>query len=284
MDITDRNRYYEGLRSHTITNTCYIGNEVLDVLGISDDVEYLFARLGWHVFMFTRWPMYPRLVREFLSSLRVEGILSGPHVDMGRITCRFRHIGYCVTLVEFNAIFDTGSFFICQFSKIANSESDAIVLGGFVTPIALRVNLFLRGYEEAQCRNRVDLATCQAMKMITRMGDQYHLLMPDPLPSIPLPTPHVSPSKFGKIGGCKHRPTMPSPTTILVHRHLSLLMQPGHPVDLGPMPQPLTPCKGSSISSNNSSTGKRSSVIGKHSSKTPSTTWPTSSNACTIAS
>ncbi|KAK4427860.1 hypothetical protein Salat_1555000 [Sesamum alatum] len=54
------------------------------------------------------------------------------------------------------------------------------------------------------------------------------------------------------------------------------------PVDLSPMPQLRTPCKGSSTSSNNSSTGKRCSVIDKHSSKTPSKTWPTSSNACTI--
>ncbi|KAK4428849.1 hypothetical protein Salat_1184800 [Sesamum alatum] len=152
MDIADRNRY-EGIRSRTITNTHYIDNEVLDVLGISNDVEYLFARLGWHDFMFSRWPAYHRLVREFLSSLRVEGILYGPHVDTGRITCQFRHIEFCVTLAEFNAIFD------------------------------------LPGYEEAQGRNRVDLATCQAMKMITRMDDQYKLLMPDPLPSIPLPDP-----------------------------------------------------------------------------------------------
>ncbi|KAK4421804.1 hypothetical protein Salat_2131000 [Sesamum alatum] len=112
------------------------------------------------------------------------------------------------------------------------------------------------------------------MKMITRMCDQYHLLMPDPLPSIPLPDPHVSPSKFEKIGGCKHRPMMLSPTTVQPHRHLPLLMQPDRPVDLDPMPQPPTPCKGSSISnsslsisSSNSSTGKQSSVIGKHNPK-----------------
>ncbi|KAK4430719.1 hypothetical protein Salat_0833600 [Sesamum alatum] len=105
MDIADHNKY-EGLRSRTITNTRYIDTEVLDVLGISDDVEYLFARLGWHDFMFTRWPMYPRLVCEFFSSLRVEGILSGHHVDTGRITYRFKHIEYCLTLAEFNGIFD----------------------------------------------------------------------------------------------------------------------------------------------------------------------------------
>ncbi|KAK4423097.1 hypothetical protein Salat_1892300 [Sesamum alatum] len=44
LGCTDRNMY-EGLRSRTITNTRYIDNEVLDILGISDDVEYLFARL-----------------------------------------------------------------------------------------------------------------------------------------------------------------------------------------------------------------------------------------------
>ncbi|KAK4428419.1 hypothetical protein Salat_1141500 [Sesamum alatum] len=104
MDLDDLNRY-EGLRSRNITNTRYIDNEVIDVLGISDDVEYLFARLGWHDFMFTRWPTYPRLIREFLSSLRVEGILSGPHVDRGRITFRFRHIEGHMTLPQFNAIF-----------------------------------------------------------------------------------------------------------------------------------------------------------------------------------
>ncbi|KAK4424054.1 hypothetical protein Salat_1598800 [Sesamum alatum] len=104
MDLDDCNRY-EGLRSRTITNTPYIDNEVLDVLGISDDVEYLFARLGWHDFMFTRWPTYPRLVREFLSSLRVEGILSGPHVDRGRITFHFRHIEGRMILAQFNTIF-----------------------------------------------------------------------------------------------------------------------------------------------------------------------------------
>ncbi|KAK4415036.1 hypothetical protein Salat_2610700 [Sesamum alatum] len=104
MDLDDRNRY-EGLHSRTITNTRYIDNEVLDMLGISDDVEYLFAGLGWHYFMFTRWPTYPRLVREFLSSLRVEGILSGPHVDRGRITFRFRLIEGRMNLAQFNAIF-----------------------------------------------------------------------------------------------------------------------------------------------------------------------------------
>ncbi|KAK4434868.1 hypothetical protein Salat_0649700 [Sesamum alatum] len=170
MDLDDRNRY--------------------DMLGISDDVEYLFARLGWHDFMFTRWPTYPRLVREFLSSLRVEGILSGPHVDRGCITFRFRHIEGHMTLAQFNVIFGLpvggkgGNHLL-----LGVMNSGAIVLGGFVTPIALHAGLSLQGYEEAQGRNRVDLATCQAMKMITRMGGQYHLLMPDPLPSIPLRNP-----------------------------------------------------------------------------------------------
>ncbi|KAK4425304.1 hypothetical protein Salat_1724300 [Sesamum alatum] len=104
MDIAHRNKY-EGIHSHTITNTHYIDNEVLDVLGISDDVQYLFDRLGCHAFMFTRWPTYPRLVREFLSSLQVEGILSGPHVDTGCITCRFMHIEIYLALAEFNEIF-----------------------------------------------------------------------------------------------------------------------------------------------------------------------------------
>ncbi|KAK4422642.1 hypothetical protein Salat_1846700 [Sesamum alatum] len=80
-DIAHRNRY-EGLRSRTITNTRYIDNEVLDVLGISDD-----------------------------------------------------------------------------------------------------------GLEEAKGRNWIDLATCQAMKIITRMGDHYHLLLPDSLSSLSLPDP-----------------------------------------------------------------------------------------------
>ncbi|KAK4415168.1 hypothetical protein Salat_2624000 [Sesamum alatum] len=244
MDIANRNRY-EGLCSRTIANTRYNDNEVLDVLGIYDDVEYLFTRLGWHDFMFTRRPTYPRLVREFLSSLRVEGILSDPHSPGGRgerweppaflpnefwynltrqasydathskssaiIKTYFRYLhrvlahtlfgrGDSEGVVRCSELFvlwamvndfqiDTGSFFIRQFSKIANSESDVIVLGGFITLIALRADLSLQGYEEAQGRNKVDLATFQAMKMITRMGDQYHLLMPDPLPSIPLPDP-----------------------------------------------------------------------------------------------
>ncbi|KAK4426562.1 hypothetical protein Salat_1424800 [Sesamum alatum] len=232
MDLDDRNRY-EGLRSRTITNTRYIDNEVLDMLGISDDVEYLFARLGWHDFMFTRWPTYPRLAHrrphdpggrggrreppayrpdEFWYELTRQASYDATRSKSSTIInpC-FRYLhrvlahtlfgrGDSAGVVCHSELFvlwgmvnnfqiDTSSFLICQFSKIANSESDAIVLGGFVTPIALHAGLSLLGYEEAQGRNRVNLATCQVMKMITRMGDQYHLLMPDPLPSIPLPDP-----------------------------------------------------------------------------------------------
>ncbi|KAK4428538.1 hypothetical protein Salat_1153600 [Sesamum alatum] len=150
---------------------------------------------------------------------------------------------------------DTGLFLTRQFSKISNSESGIIVLSGFVTPIALRTGLSLKEYEVAQDKNKVDLATCQA---------------------------HEDDHENGRPG--KHRPTMSSPTTVQLHRHLLLIMRPDRPVDLGPMPQPPTPCKRSLINNNNSSTSKQSSVISRHSSKTPLTTWPTSSIACTIGS
>ncbi|KAK4421798.1 hypothetical protein Salat_2130400 [Sesamum alatum] len=300
---------YEGLRSHTITNTRYIDNEVLDVLGISDDVEYLFARLGWHDFMFTRWPTYPRLVREFLSSLRVEGIFPGPHIDRGRIKFHFRHIEGRMTLAQFNAIlglpvggkrreppaFRPNEFWydltIQASYGTTRSKSSAIINPYFCYfPRVLAHTLFGRGtgYKKAQGRNRVDLATFQAMKMITRMSDQYHLLTSDPLPSILLPDPArltiqirenwwlQAPSTDAEP---EDRPAPPPPPPLPTP-----LMQPGRPVDLGPMPPLPTPCKGSSTSNNNSSTGRRSSVIDKHSSKAPSTTWPTSSNTCTIGS
>ncbi|KAK4414962.1 hypothetical protein Salat_2603200 [Sesamum alatum] len=109
---------------------------------------------------------------------------------------------------------DTGSFLIRQFSKIANSELSAIVLVGFITPIALRAGISMQRFEQAQGRNRVDLATYQAMKMITRMGDQCHLLLPDSLPSLPLPDPAHLTIQIRKISGCKHRPVMPSMTTV----------------------------------------------------------------------
>ncbi|KAL0405378.1 UNVERIFIED_CONTAM: hypothetical protein Slati_3851700 [Sesamum latifolium] len=76
---------------------------------------------------------------------------------------------------------DTGSLLARQFSKIANSNVGAIVLGGFGIP--------LQGLEEAKGKNRVDLATCQAMKMVARIGDHYHLILPEPQPPLPLPNP-----------------------------------------------------------------------------------------------
>ncbi|KAK4425489.1 hypothetical protein Salat_1742900 [Sesamum alatum] len=60
---------------------------------------------------------------------------------------------------------------------------------GFVTPIASRSGTSLRGLEEAKGRNRVDLTTCQTIKMITRMGDYYHLVLPNSKPSLQLPDP-----------------------------------------------------------------------------------------------
>ncbi|KAK4424560.1 hypothetical protein Salat_1649500 [Sesamum alatum] len=80
-------------------------NEVLDVLGISNDVEYLFSRLGWHGFTFTRRATYPRIVLEFLSTLQVEGILSGPRVATGHIICRLMTTEVHMAPADFNEIF-----------------------------------------------------------------------------------------------------------------------------------------------------------------------------------
>ncbi|KAK4434935.1 hypothetical protein Salat_0656500 [Sesamum alatum] len=250
MDLDDRNRY-EGLRSCTITNTDYIDNEVLNVLGISDDVE-------------------------------------------GRITFRFRHIECRVTLAQFNAIFglplgeerwETPAFrpdkFWYDLTRQASYDATRSKSFAIINPYFRYLH---HGYEEAQGRIGVDLATCQAMKMITRMGDQYHLLMPDPLPSIPLPDPARLTIQIQENWWLQAPSTNAEPKTVQLHLHLPPLMQSGRPVDLSPMPQLPTPYKGSSTRINNSSTGKRSSVINKHSSKTPSTTWPTSSNACMIGS
>ncbi|KAK4430705.1 hypothetical protein Salat_0832200 [Sesamum alatum] len=177
---------------------------------------------------------------------------------------------------------DTDSFLIHQFSKIANSESCAIVLRGFVTPIALHAGLSLQGYEEAQGWNRVDLATCQAMKMITIMGDQYHLLMPDPLSSILLPD-HArltiqiwdnwllqAPTTDAEPDD-RPAPPPPAPSHAARSSH-------------GPRPNASTVDALRRILDQQQqlSMGKRNSMIDKRSSKTPSTTWPTSSNACTI--
>ncbi|KAK4425463.1 hypothetical protein Salat_1740300 [Sesamum alatum] len=158
-------------RSRTITNIRYIDNEVLNVLGISYNVEYSFARLGWHDFMFTRWPII------------------------------------YMTLAEFNEIlgFPIGGEW---------REPPAFKPDKFWRSTWGRFGISLEGLEEAKGIN------------------------------------------LASIDGCL--------------------------VDLISMPLPLTPCSGFLISSNNSSTGKQSSVIDKHNSKILSTIWSTSSNACTI--
>ncbi|KAK4439055.1 hypothetical protein Salat_0240200 [Sesamum alatum] len=109
------------------------------------------------------------------------------------------------------------------------------------------------------------------------MGGHYHLLLQDPLSSLPLSDPtHLT------IGGCKHLFNDASTITI-PYCHLSLLMQPGHLVDLSPI-SVVDTCRGSLISNNKTPRRAKELHDRKHSSKTPITNMATSSNACTIGS
>ncbi|KAK4424654.1 hypothetical protein Salat_1659000 [Sesamum alatum] len=65
---------------------------------------------------------------------------------------------------------DTGSFLVRQFSKIVNFESSAIVLGGFVTPIALRFE------KTGSCKNHPKMPSTTTVQLyhhpptLTRSG------------------------------------------------------------------------------------------------------------------
>ncbi|KAK4426717.1 hypothetical protein Salat_1440400 [Sesamum alatum] len=82
------------------------------------------------------------------------------------------------------------------------------------------------GLEEAKGKNWVDFATCQAMKMITRMGDHYHLLLPNPQSSLPFALPHPSHHPNSRklvpastVRRCQAR------MIVQLHRHPPLLMR-----------------------------------------------------------
>lgn len=76
---------------------------------------------------------------------------------------------------------DTGAYLARQFERVAKASKGGIVIGGLITPIAIALNYANQISElaELQGNTRIDLEACLAIKMITKLNDVYHLILPD---------------------------------------------------------------------------------------------------------
>ncbi|XP_012568789.1 uncharacterized protein [Cicer arietinum] len=85
---------------------------------------------------------------------------------------------------------NSGSFLARQFDKVAKASKGDIVIGGLITPIAISLGYTndIFKLSQVQGHTRIDLDSCIAMKLITKLHDTYHLLLHDGS-AIALPNP-----------------------------------------------------------------------------------------------
>lgn len=95
---------YQTLVKRKISNTRYLDAHTMNVLGITDDVNYMFSNVGWSYFAALQFPVYEAITLEFLSSVNAE-ILLGKDCERGLITFRLCNKEHRLTLAEFNDIF-----------------------------------------------------------------------------------------------------------------------------------------------------------------------------------
>lgn len=102
-DREQRDRY-NVLVKRKIVNTKYLDDQVLETLGLADDITWMLDNVGWSTFAHTRYPTLIGPTLEFLSSLNAD-ILQGEGCEEGRITFRLFNNDHVLNLEEFNSIF-----------------------------------------------------------------------------------------------------------------------------------------------------------------------------------
>jgi len=95
---------YNALSSKLVVATRYYDEDVLNRLGLLDDIHWLFAWGGMGQFLESRDHTYWDLTLELLSTLYVE-VMSGPQCQEGYISFYLNREFYELDLSAFNSIF-----------------------------------------------------------------------------------------------------------------------------------------------------------------------------------
>ncbi|KAL8150760.1 hypothetical protein V2J09_020568 [Rumex salicifolius] len=80
---------YKSLGNRTVLNTCYMDDEMLDALGIPEDIEWMAEQVGWTQFLTVKEPTYVSLTLEFPVGWAKKGV----NVIGGLITSIARYLG-----------------------------------------------------------------------------------------------------------------------------------------------------------------------------------------------
>src|SRR5438067_1966173 len=95
---------FDTLRRRAIVPTRYLDFDLINVLGIREDVDYLAESLHWSQFIHLQEVAYIGLVYEFLSTLEVQ-LLKGPNMREGLCTFRLDNRDRQLVLHEVAQIF-----------------------------------------------------------------------------------------------------------------------------------------------------------------------------------
>ena len=68
---------YFSLCKCPLLSTKFLDDATLDTLGFRDDIGWLFERIGWSGLMNMKYPTYPRIVLEILSSITLDNVQCG---------------------------------------------------------------------------------------------------------------------------------------------------------------------------------------------------------------